>query len=990
MAKKAILEVLESTIGRYVQNLDPTTLNVAVFAGQIQLSSLILDVAAVNSELGRRAREAPNLASPFKVVEGRFENVSLDVPWARLSSRPVVFRARGLRVVMCPHDFLKRNECDGDDGSSRGDGRGDTTGNNGDEMEEERVHSVQEEEKARQRANVVRMALEEDTTAAGGEDYDTEESKSSSFTSRLVRRIVENLQFEIEDVHISVRGCGVSAGIALGSLSLVTTDSNGVRSFVDRQTSSKADPSSSFLYKELLISGLGIYLQHTDDEGLMNIMQQQQQQRPMEYVLSPLSFQAKLRQSDLDNCVDFPKYLVHSKLSSLSIKLSRTQLELGHRLAMAVKPHNRGIRPLFPEYRPLVSVKDDPKQWWKYATRCIGRLNRRRSWMEFYLAFRKRKLYVELYKRYAHSEGAAWLSSLTPAETMELHEIEKDRSISIGGLMHWRNLADGQVGREREKITAAKREQSLGGSAASVASSGSVSSSKVSRYRFFGTPNKEVRRESTAETEFYECLDDENAAPITLTADEMKELEELAMKNADQTLTKDSMFCDVNFTLGSFQVNLTNASNQPITSLEMDMVSTSFKAKADGSFAFGLSLLSLEILDSVTVGTYYPTICRSLQKSQTKQSHAFQLQLKKSKGGDQELILKMVACEIVASPLLLFAVVEFCKLPVPMSMNTANNPMLLESVSGEGDMFFDARERESVMLSSSPVRVSNTKKIPVDSSVNPIEQQNNDGKVSDKLSTAIMDAWNGKNQNKQHWTMDFDISAPILILPEDCVNSNATCLICNFGKFNFAYGSVALSRSVVEWFDARPRARMDSDIDHLKLEMNDLSFTISSVGNASKKGLEGLNRDVSTSVISPISFTLDIGLEHTTSSSDNTPRTCVIGVLPAIILRLAPSHVTKVLRVAGIWSSNLHKLRGETKESSSLGNVQEEADDFEIMSSGSSISLLDTDHSNENGNKTLLSKKERLESMLLENNRGSNLAASEFMHVSLSLLRLSL
>ena len=45
-----------------------------------------------------------------------------------------------------------------------------------------------------------------------------------------------------------------------------------------------------------------------------------------EYVLSPLLFQAKLRQSDLDHCVDFPKYLVHSKLSLLSILLSRAQL----------------------------------------------------------------------------------------------------------------------------------------------------------------------------------------------------------------------------------------------------------------------------------------------------------------------------------------------------------------------------------------------------------------------------------------------------------------------------------------------------------------------------------------------------------------------------------------------------------------------------------------------------------------------------------------
>ncbi|KAL3799146.1 hypothetical protein HJC23_002274 [Cyclotella cryptica] len=81
----------------------------------------------------------------------------------------------------------------------------------------------------------------------------------------------------------------------------------------------------------------------------------------------------------------------------------------------------------------------------------------------------------------------------------------------------------------------------------------------------------------------------------------MKEMEELVMKKANQTLTKDSIFCNIDFTLGSFQVNLTTAENQPITSLEMDMMSTSFKAKADGSFAFILSLLSLEVSDSAIV-----------------------------------------------------------------------------------------------------------------------------------------------------------------------------------------------------------------------------------------------------------------------------------------------------------------------------------------------------------------------------------------------------
>jgi hypothetical protein len=59
---------------------------------------------------------------------------------------------------------------------------------------------------------------------------------------------------------------------------------------------------------------------------------------------------------------------------------------------------------------------------------------------------------------------------------------------------------------------------------------------------------------------------------------------------------------------------------------------------------------------------------------------------------------------------------------------------------------------------------------------------------------------------------------------------------------------------------------------------------------------------------------------------------------------------------------------------------------------GSGISLLDADYSNNNNRdkKILLSKKVRLESILLEKKGGDSSVASEFMHVSLSLLRLSL
>jgi len=1078
MAKKAILEVLESTIGRYVLNLDSESLNVAVWSGKIELQSLQLDIHAVNSELSRRAQLSPNLACPFKVIEGKFDKVQLDVPWARLTSRPVVFRASGLWVYVEPHDFLAEARNDG--GNNHHANRYGTklksrksscstlqqrvkSEDGGQEVVEERINSIATAEEGRRRMSAVRNfalggagGLDDDDNDES-EDTDTNSASSSSsntFTTRLVRRIIENLQVEIQDVHIAVRGCQTAAGIVLGSLSLSTTDAKGNKTFVDRSASSSSAASamnhheqvtSSFLYKELLISGFGIYLQRDQDDRNINngnytrdsndTLKQRlaRVSTNTEYVLEPLSFQAKLRQSDLDTCIDFPKYLIHSKLSSLSITISRKQLELGHQLAMAVVASQPSIsatefRPLFPEYRPLVPVKGNASKWWKYAVRCIGRLNRHRSWIEFYLAFQKRKRYLELYKRSVYAErrdkkgvviSSPWLSKLRVEERVALENIEKDRSISILGLMHWRNIADGQFVKEREKH---RRIAAVGGPSSNAGKKSRKSSSFAKTSSMFGSPAPKrgssslSQQDSLGTNELYqEMTDDGNNvddeddydAPITLTAAEMKELENsLAITNIDSTLSKDSMFCDVNFTLGSFHVNLVTGPSQPLTSLEMGMVSASFKANADGSFTSGLTVLSLEVLDGVTPSSFYPTVCRSLQKeAHSNASHAFQFQLKKSKVGDQELVLKMVACEIVASPMLLFAVKEFFKLPALTAKYNGNdsaiNPYFYQSSSGDEDLFFDAKGGESTIIKPPSLSRNTTPKPQFDFSTNTVALK--DGGVSDKVSSAIMDAWNGKNKNRQKWTMDFDISAPILILPENCTDPGATVFICNFGRFKFGYGTEALSPSVPQWFNARQRPhKMDSEIDHLKLEMNDLFFTISSVGVVAKDGLDVTNTDVSSSVIQPISFTLDVGLEHTISAADETPRTCVIGVLPAIILRLAPSQITKMLSVAAIWSSNLHKLRGDVPNDPgqpTLSNVPEELidedPDIEILSSGSGISILDQDDEDgESGamrTESLLSKKDRLESLILSRqSTDSSSTGIEFMHVSVSLLRLSI
>ena len=387
MAKNALLGVLESTVGKYVQGLDAKSLNVAVWSGKIELSGLKLDVDAVNDELGRRARAAPNLALPIRVCDGRFDTLKIEVPWARIASRPVVIKAAGFEVTVEPYDHLQ--------------GVTDLAAKKRKEVRKDEIARADEDRKRRNALWKINLTDIEggDTSSdnGGSQSSDPKNPQKSSkteqdagFTANLIKRIIENLQIEIASFHVSLRGCGAQAGVVLGSLSIATTNEHGVKTFVDRTIVDKnTGTRSKFLFKALSMSGLGVYVDATLTSSL-----------PMaegrhSYVLAPMDFEASVRQSDHEGHKMFPKYQVKSKIPQLAASLSRTQLELTNQITAALAPNQNVVRPLFPEYRPTSDIlQGGAKDWWRYAVRAIGRLNRRRSWAEFFIAYRKR--YVRL------------------------------------------------------------------------------------------------------------------------------------------------------------------------------------------------------------------------------------------------------------------------------------------------------------------------------------------------------------------------------------------------------------------------------------------------------------------------------------------------------------------------------------------------------------------------------------------------------------------
>ena len=863
MAKKALLDVLEQTIGKYVRNLDAESLNVAVWSGKIELHSLEVDIDAVNGELDRQASMAPNLAIPFRVCAGKFEKLEVDVPWAHLMSQPVTLRASGLHLAVEAKDItssldpLYKKEVSEIERSKR--------------LESQRLHAIERADDFRQKSN----ALAE----LAAQDLNTPQSKrqqQSTFGARLVRRILENIQIEISDVHISFVDRESSAGVILESVQLITTDGHGKRAFVDRTVDGNA-----FLHKALQISGLGIYLdENAKPSRLLSSITEasnEGENNHHDYILAPLHLSAKLRQADSNACSDVPKYTLESELPSLVLLLSKPQLESAYKIAHLLQPSPDISRPLFPEYRPLARVtQETAREWWRYAYRCIGRLSGRTLWQEFFKAFRSRKRYIELYKRKHHASKCPWLSPLTSWEQDELTSIGRDTSISIEGVMLWRNISDAQIKKEREKHAEHKKQQQEHTSLfASI----------------FGTTGTAKNKPGSEKEEI-------EKPPISLSPEELKELEKAALQ-AEEESELTGKLCDIRFALGSFRVHLSSYELRQLSSLDMGRVSTQFQADVDGSFSLNFLLNSLEIHDKVTHNTLFPSVIRNHDDCELTGSEdaVFSVHLEKTASGDQKLNVVLRTFEIVASPLLLVELYRFGSVQnlASPSRSSTRNPILAQSLSGSVDLFYDATEGVHQPIPLSQV-----------SSANAVFEQpaGQDADRNPNFPMALVNAWKAKTCKRSSLVIHLDLKAPVLVLPENCIDAHADILVFHLGHLQLQHGGCDSSLNALKWFQENPLEDSETGavpvLEHGLLRMDTLTLLVGKASSwrqllAEQEGPEV--RSGNSAILDPISVSIDYAVEDDTEN----PRGCAFGVVPSISIGISLGQAIQITRVANAW-----------------------------------------------------------------------------------------
>ncbi|GAA6031882.1 hypothetical protein JCM8097_003317 [Rhodosporidiobolus ruineniae] len=402
--------VLNRFLSAYVDNLNSNQLNVGIWSGDVKLRNLRLKKEALDK-----------FRLPVDVIEGYLGELTLSIPWSNLAGKPVRVLVENVYLLAVPTDSSK---------------------------------ATPEEDAARaQAAKLEKLENAEILTAHQTSGMSAEEEqKNQSFTASLVTKIVDNLQFEVRNIHIryedklSVPGHPFSVGLTLANFSAVSTDAHWQPTFI-------TNPAGG-IHKLASLDSLAIYFD-TDSPSLAgyplneaitkftDLIAREGHTPAHQFVLKPVSGQGRLV---LNKKVDAhtPKTDAELFFQELGFVLDADQYR--DALSMVDLFHFYIRQREYRVYRPPQKEIDQNRNraLWKFAINAIRSEvhDKHKRWSWAYFAERRddRKAYVRLFK-------AKTTGTISIEESQELVDLEK--KLDYKDIRFYRSIARSEMRKER-------------------------------------------------------------------------------------------------------------------------------------------------------------------------------------------------------------------------------------------------------------------------------------------------------------------------------------------------------------------------------------------------------------------------------------------------------------------------------------------------------------------------------------------------------------
>lgn len=404
MFESLVANLINRFLGSYIENFDPKQLNIGIWSGDVKLRNLRLKKESLDK-----------FKLPIDVKFGHLGELTLQIPWSNLKSKPVRIIIEELYVLASPIILQDYDE--------------------------------EDDEKRQQVLKESRLKDLEAILEAKGEELGRDLA-DETFAESLVKKIVDNLQVTIKKIHVRYEDQSVltekpyTLGLSLEELSAVSTDENWKPSFIAI--------TQAFTRKLLTLKSLYCYME-TKDPQLYSDLDKEGQLKEFkatndcqEYLMKPISGNGKLTIHKLGATELHPHLDTDLFFEEFGLELNEQQYEDILWTASKFRWYSKTAK--FRKFRPKVSPSEDPKAWFKYAAECvlneIHEKNYKWSWDHFAKRRDERKDYIKLWKLKLEKK-------LNEDEQKQLQNLEQ--TLSFDDIKLYRSLARNELRKEGSK-----------------------------------------------------------------------------------------------------------------------------------------------------------------------------------------------------------------------------------------------------------------------------------------------------------------------------------------------------------------------------------------------------------------------------------------------------------------------------------------------------------------------------------------------------------
>jgi vacuolar protein sorting-associated protein 13A/C len=416
MLESLVANILNRTLGAYVENFDSNQLNIGIWSGDVTLNNLKLKPESLDT-----------LDFPIDLKCGHLGTLTMQIPWSNLKNKPVKILIEDcylLAAAKLPSTYSAEDE-----------------------------REKQLRIKRQKLTDLEILSQKADTVLANDAEN---QLKNQSFTDSLVSKIIDNLQITIKNIHIRYEDFGCytkipyAFGITLDELSAVSTDENWVANFIQNV--------SNISRKLLLLKSLTIYMDSSmshksmissdKDEMLVNLREylisaSNDTSGNIEYLLQPVSGKGHLKLNKLGPTDDSPHYDIDLFFEQFRVNLNRLQYTSAIETTAQINYFRKTFE--FKKNAPKATIEEEPRQWLQYAFQTvyneIHNRNYKKTWDYLKARRDQRKAYIPLWKKHLAGSGP-----LTVEEKKQLQELED--ACEYEDLKFYRSLAKLQYKKE--------------------------------------------------------------------------------------------------------------------------------------------------------------------------------------------------------------------------------------------------------------------------------------------------------------------------------------------------------------------------------------------------------------------------------------------------------------------------------------------------------------------------------------------------------------